>query len=166
MTPARTGRRFAALGIDAAFLLALIAASFLPDLLSTSGSSHVYVPKALLFTPAALLLALAVQSVLVLARGQTLGKRMMDLQIVGKDGDRAGWLRGYALRYLVPYAVAGLLPAGALVLLRGTYDGQETFLALAAASLLFAVDLAMLVREPGKSLHDRLAGTSVVELGR
>jgi len=75
------------------------------------------------------------------ARGQTIGKWALKLQIRRADGARAGFFRTLLLRYLLPAALLAIPYLGALLL-------------LADLSTLFSADR--------RTLHDRLAGTRVV----
>lgn len=74
------------------------------------------------------------------ARGQTIGKWAMKLQIRRSDGRRSGFARTLLLRYLPP---GMLLPI--------PYVGP----------LLLIIDLASLFTADGRTLHDRLADTLV-----
>jgi uncharacterized RDD family membrane protein YckC len=89
------------------------------------------------------MLALAIINLVMLYRsGQTLGKKFVGIRIVRNDGSRAGLVRIFLLRYLVP-AVISILPLIGLV--------------------WYFVDSLFIFADDRRTLHDRIADTIVVD---
>jgi uncharacterized RDD family membrane protein YckC len=138
--PARPAVRLLARMIDAT-------AQFAPLLLLP-------VPGALDLGPATLVLVLPlilafvvlpfVQAVLISRTGASLGKMLVGIRIVVRDGTPAGFVQGWLLRSFV----FGALELVASVVLLG---------------LPSLVDALMVFTRRGRTLHDRMAGTYVVK---
>lgn len=95
-------------------------------------------------------------------RGETLGKGMMRLRVVGPDGGPPGW-RPALIRNLVlssPWLLAGTLPA------TGLADGSTSNSAAFLMNLALLVQVALTASRGRPSIHDRLAGTRVILLPR
>jgi Predicted membrane protein/domain len=89
-----------------------------------------------------LLVLFVVQMALLTLRGQSVGKLVCGTRIVRLNGDRAGFVHAFLLRYLVFNVATGIPVLGML-------------LALINPLLIF--------REDRRCLHDLLAGTAVVD---
>jgi uncharacterized RDD family membrane protein YckC len=98
-------------------------------------------------------------------RGETLGKGLLRLRVVGPDGGPPGW-RPALIRNLVlssPWLLVWIVPATWLV---------DTSTLGAANSVVFlmtlalAVQIALTASRGRPSIHDRLAGTRVILLPR
>jgi uncharacterized RDD family membrane protein YckC len=85
---------------------------------------------------------LAVQTIMQVAWGQSLGKRLLGLRVVMMDGTPAS--------------------AAHVVLMRNFFPG----LVMAFCGILGIVDIAMLFRADGMTWHDKVARTRVVRVGR
>jgi uncharacterized RDD family membrane protein YckC len=104
-------------------------------------------------------------------RGRTLGKAVLGLHVVGRDGEPVGWgpaLRRTLLQYAGVYGVMnlGLLDSRYYLLAwppDARYAGLLTFMFLGLGSLTLAIALALsMAMHPFKrSWHDQLAGTFV-----
>jgi uncharacterized RDD family membrane protein YckC len=98
-------------------------------------------------------------------RGETLGKELLRLRVVGPDGGAPGW-RPALLRNLVlssPWLLVWILPAS------GFTDGSTPGTANSAAfflNLALCVQVGLTASSGRPSLHDRLAGTRVILLPR
>ena len=90
-------------------------------------------------------LFLLVQGYLLHSRGQTIGKVLLKIQIVATNGDRLGLGKLYFVRYFVFSLLAQIPVIGAVV---------------ALANILF------IFGKEKKCLHDRLAGTKVIDLAK
>jgi uncharacterized RDD family membrane protein YckC len=143
--------------VEAASRLSRLAARFLDGLLFLA-------PLPLLFLglPALLLgfVALIVGQVwLLLSRGQTLGKKAMDIYIMRSDGGlpHLGWL--LLREFAIPAAVGVLRYAG-------RHDpspiGQAFQVLLGFVGL---IDVLFIFSPTRRCLHDLVAGTHVVKLG-
>jgi uncharacterized RDD family membrane protein YckC len=87
---------------------------------------------------------LALQSVLIARRGQSLGKIVVGTRIVTVSGRPLRFVEGVLLRSWLP-AVCGLVPY--------------------AGSLVTFVDVLFVFRSDRRCLHDLIAGTRVVRIG-
>jgi uncharacterized RDD family membrane protein YckC len=94
---------------------------------------------------AGLLSAIALQTVLLVLRGQNLGKLLLGVRVVDLHGQPAGFARGVVLRFLFPVTIVIFLnilfPLGCFFL---------------------AVDYAFMFRADQRCLHDLIAGTKVI----
>jgi uncharacterized RDD family membrane protein YckC len=90
-------------------------------------------------------LFLLVQGYLLHSRGQTIGKVLLKIQIVATNGDMLGLGKLYFVRYFVFSLLAQIPVIGAVV---------------ALANILF------IFGKEKKCLHDRLAGTKVIDLAK
>ena len=142
------GARLGASLLDSLLLLVLVALSLgfawyvlhlrFPVLPRSGGLRLVYVGQSLL----AALFYLAVNGLLLVREGQTVGKRLCRIRIAKPDGSVPSLLDSFAKRYLV-FALVRLVPF--------------------AGFLLSLVDVLLIFRESRKCLHDDLAGTVVVK---
>ena len=143
--------------VEAASRLSRLAARLLDGLLFMA-------PLPLLFLGApALLLGFAALLVgqiwLLLSRGQTLGKKAMDIYIMRSDGGlpHLGWL--LLREFAIPAAVG-------IFRFAGRYDpspiGQAFQLLLGFVGL---IDVLFIFSPTRRCLHDLVAGTHVVKLG-
>ncbi len=89
---------------------------------------------------------LLLNGLLLAIRGQTVGKLLFRTRIVRSDGERAGFIRIYGVRYLLMQMIYVIPVAGGIF-------------ALIDALLIFAGN-------EQRCLHDRIAGTYVVDLNR
>jgi len=88
----------------------------------------------------------ALQVYLISISGQTVGKKWFRIRIVRTDGSPAGFIHGWGLRSLVP--AMGIAVLTALMVPVG----------------LFAIaDIALVWSAQRRTLHDRIAGTRVVD---
>lgn len=86
-----------------------------------------------------LLVVVLVQGGFLVARGQTIGKKLVNIQIVrGKDGQNGGFVSNVLLRAIV-----------------------NSFISLIPLYLL--IDTVFIFSDTKRCLHDRLAGTIVVK---
>lgn len=90
-------------------------------------------------------------------RGQTVGKRLIGIRIVNGEGYAPGFIRGVVLRNWVPVAVC-LYP----VSLAGDAFFVSDMTRFGIQFLSWA-NIAAIVMEPPRCLHDHLAGTYVVD---
>jgi len=143
--------------VEAASRLSRLAARFLDGLL-------LFAPLPLLFMGVpAMLLGFAVlligQIWLLVSRGQTLGKKALDIYIMRSDGGlpHVGWL---LLREFAIPAAVGLLRYA------GRHDpspiGQAFQVLLGFVGL---IDILFIFSPTRRCLHDLVAGTHVVKLG-
>jgi uncharacterized RDD family membrane protein YckC len=137
---AEPGSRLLAVAIDAALPTvpgALVLA------IGVWAKSGVFVRTAA-WTPTALSIVLGLVDLFLLIRfGQTIGKRLLGLRIVGLDGERVGFLRLVLVRTL-GVALLSLIPI--------------------AGQLFALVDALMIFSKDRRTLHDRLARTLVVDV--
>ena len=97
---------------------------------------------------AGLFALLLVQALLILFRGQNLGKLLTGVKVVRADDDGpAGFARGVMLRFALPVSVFFLLNV-----------------AFPLGFLFIALDYAFLFRADRRCLHDLIAGTRVVRV--
>ena len=86
-----------------------------------------------------MIVVMIIQGVLLESRGQTVGKKMVNIQIVrSKDGKNGGFVNNILLRTLVNGLIA-LIP------------------------LYFLVDILFIFSDTKRCLHDRIARTIVVK---
>ena len=103
----------------------------------------------------------------IFTNGQTIGKRLLRLKVVTKDGKDAGFVR-YTVRSLILYQSVFTIIQMILV---GTLSVDNYYTAIdsftIARDLVYYVILFMvMVRIDGRGLHDFIAGTKVVMLDR
>lgn len=154
-------KRVAALAID---ILLLVVPAFLLGLAAFSWLVTLGQAGRLIGFVAALLYFGLLNS--RLGHGQTLGKRLMGIRVVGRNGQGLSPLRSI-LRFLViavPYFLSGLafdLPAGSpplLASLLGVFLAFVVFGGLGAAAYLYIFN-----RRTGQSLHDIAVGSYVIQ---
>jgi len=132
--------RLVAVAIDLfATLLVLVPGCFLVF----SGNDHKDIPVGPLFMLGGVLILVCVQICLLLTQGQSIGKKVVGVRIIKQDGGSPGFVGAVLLRVCVPWLI-GAIP----------YAGQ----AFALVNLLF------IFGEKRRCLHDRIAGTIVVEV--
>jgi uncharacterized RDD family membrane protein YckC len=119
---------------------------------------HVFdVPRTTELVFACALPVLALQWVLIVVRGQSIGKLLLRTRIVLEDGSLPGFGRGVALRAW-PLLFLQLLQ---LTLPIGMLGGKQPLALLALADALF-----IFRRGERRCLHDYIAGTWVVDVPR
>jgi uncharacterized RDD family membrane protein YckC len=97
---------------------------------------------------AGLFAVLLVQALLILFRGQNLGKLLTGVKVVRADDDGpAGFARGVMLRFALPVSIFFLLNV-----------------AFPLGFLFVALDYAFMFRADRRCLHDLIAGTRVVRV--
>jgi len=149
LTMATAGSRLAAILIDAALMLPLVVGSFfLAQLIDSPTGGRppsaeragwmLYIGFIAYFLGAAIY-----QMVMLSKRGQTLGKRTMKIRIVKLDGSGPGFLHAVLLRLLVNALPSAIPVVGVLYPL---------------------VDYLFIFRADRRCLHDRIAGTRVVQV--
>lgn len=96
--------------------------------------------------------------------GATLGKKIMKLRVVKKDGEKIGYVR-LLLRTIVLFG----LPFNIICLIGLAALNKHTFMSLYMVSsmlsyaLEFAIIITTLLKEDKRGLHDLIAGTLVEE---
>lgn len=111
-----------------------------------------------------LTLLLLVQAALLAVRGQSLGKMLFGLKIVGANGERAGFWRLVVVREAGFYFC--LLLASSLPLLFFSSWESELVQTRYVRPLLLALCLLMLCVGRRRTLQDMLAGTAVADARR
>jgi uncharacterized RDD family membrane protein YckC len=97
---------------------------------------------------AGLLAGILLQAILLGLCGQNLGKLMVGIRVVRvATGQRAGFIHGALLRFLIPASIIILL----------------TLLTLVLGFIFLLVDFCFMFRGDGRCLHDLMAGTQVVK---
>jgi uncharacterized RDD family membrane protein YckC len=119
-------------GVCGALLAALGMGRVLPKLAFGNGVS-------LGFT---LVIFLLINGALLARSGQTVGKRLLKLRIVRRDGSPADFARLFGLRYALGWLI-GMVPV--------------------AGAVYFLVDSLLIFGQARRCLHDRIAGTIVVK---
>lgn len=136
--------------------------AFLLDSLVVSLPAALYVGMEFQGVPAARVVAF---SLLVLGglawglakHGSSLGKWMLGLEVVRRDGGRVGWGRALLrLGFTAPVLYAGLL-AGY------RFRGTAQLVADGVSSLLLVSALLIAFTQPRRAIHDYVAGTVVVQ---
>ena len=161
MAPAPLGRRAAAAAVDL-LLAAGVTVAGGAGAVALQGRcvGHGCIVAPILGGGGALALLLTLQALLVAARGESVGRRLLGLRVVRADGRPAGVVRGLLLRILV---VAGGARGSLLVAWFG-YGTVRKLLALAplvGGALFLIADHALALLPEGRALHDRAAGTLV-----
>ena len=147
LTLAAPRTRQAAAGLDGMLLLPMVAGGFaLFSLLPPGGEGSLRTSRSAIVVLAATLLYFAAvmiyQVAMLTQRGQTFGKRAMKIRIVKLDGSQPGFVHAVLLRMMVN----GLPPAIPMV-----------------GRLYTLVDLLFIFSADRRCLHDRIAGTRVVQ---
>jgi uncharacterized RDD family membrane protein YckC len=155
--PVLAGRlvRLCAWGIDCfiSFVFALpglimIVLKLIKDGLDNFDPEHItpeQLGNGLTWLMAGLFIVTVFQCWLLTVRGQTVGKRVLGIRIVGNDSDEdAGFVRVVLLRSFVPGMIGSI-----------TYMGLGLCFAI--------VDIGFIFRPDRRCVHDHLAGTKVVE---
>ncbi len=83
-----------------------------------------------------------VQIVLLVNRGQTVGKMLLGIRIVKLDGSKAGFGSVFLLRAILPGLIGGIPTVGVVFSL---------------------IDVLLIFREDRRCIHDLMAGTIVIE---
>ncbi len=142
------GRRVAATLIDLASLqlglLPLLVAAGAAILADEASPALPLTWAATAALGATLLLAIGVIQVLLLRRGQTIGKRLLRIRIVSVSGEPVDLYATFVLR-VIGFGLLTLLLPGL------------------GAVLALVIDLVLLFGEDRRTLHDLLAGTTVVD---
>ncbi len=102
----------------------------------------IFTPETILWAFAGVLAWLAL-NFKFLPNGQTIGKKLLKLQVQRKDGSAVGMQR-YLLRRFLPVQVVGLIPL--------------------AGGVIMLIDSLLIFRRERNTLHDDLADTKVVQL--
>jgi uncharacterized RDD family membrane protein YckC len=143
LSPARRSLRFAAAVLDILFCVCAVGPGWLTALLRNDGMRPGETSFAVFI--GGILIWQGVQTVLISLRGQSIGKYVFGLRIVRVDGARVGFVRGVLLRAW-PIQLATQIPT---------------------LGYLIALGDALSVFRPSyRCLHDELAGTTVIEIGR
>jgi uncharacterized RDD family membrane protein YckC len=143
LSPARRSLRFAAALVDVLFCACTVGPGWVMAVVRGDGMRP-GAPSFVVFI-GGLLIWQGAQAALISVRGQSLGKYVFGLRIVLLDGARVGFVRGVLLRSW-PVQLATQIPTlGYLV-------------ALGDALTIF--------RPSYRCLHDDLAGTTVIEIGK
>jgi|GEM_PF-4829908 len=147
------GRRFCAFILECALPVFLFI-TFLPGLvfLEKGDARAAYI----LLAPAAFTLLVYIAANLCLLRrgGQTLARKMLGLRIVNADGSRAPLWKLLTLRCALHLPLAASL--GALI-----FRPAIAWKLAIPALLISAADGLSALREDGRALHDRIAGTTM-----
>ena len=128
-------------------------------------SYNMVINLSLLITTIGILLGLLVTEFvlpLLLKNGQTLGKKAFGLGLVRPDGVRITTLQLFIRALLGKYTVETMIPVYILLMfLWGTMDitGTVVLFALAVAQLI-----CLVVSRENAAIHDKLAGTVVVDI--
>lgn len=147
------GRRLSAVVIDG-FIVAVACAPGLVWLVSSLGDLHpgsehstpadilplIGAPLLVVLLP--LLALLIYQTWLLSVRGQTIGKRLLDIRIIRMNGDNPGFVHAVLLRSFVMQLLGAIPIVGGIIAL---------------------VDPLLIFRADRRCLHDLLADTQVVE---
>ncbi|MFA5264629.1 MAG: RDD family protein, partial [Opitutaceae bacterium] len=105
---------------------------------------------------AGMFVLVAIQTWMLTMRGQTIGKRMMKIQILRSSDDSSpGFVRVVLLRAWVPALIINYVPA---------LISANPAIAPLLLILLYLADVCFIFRTDRRCLHDHLAGTKVVEL--
>lgn len=141
MVPAERGTRLAAAIIDGMVpgVIGIVAAIAVPAAAGSTAGTYVL---------AGLVIVMAIGLVVlnclwIHQRGQTVGKRVMSIKTVRKDGSRCGLGRVFLLRYL-PTALLSAIP----------YIGFVVWIA----------DCLLIFRDSRQCLHDNIADTAVIKV--
>ena len=103
----------------------------------------------------------------IFTNGQTIGKRLLRLKVVTKDGKDAGFVR-YTVRSLILYqsvfTIIQMILVGTLSV--DNYYTVIDFVTIARDLVYYVILFMVMVRIDGRGLHDFIAGTKVVMLDR
>ena len=103
----------------------------------------------------------------IFTSGQTIGKRLLRLKVVTKDGKDAGFVR-YTVRSLILYqsvfTIIQMILVGTLSV--DNYYTTIDFVTIARDLVYYVILFMVMVRIDGRGLHDFIAGTKVVMLDR
>ena len=103
----------------------------------------------------------------IFTNGQTIGKRLLRLKVVTKDGKDAGFVR-YTVRSLILYqsvfTIIQMILVGTLSV--DNYYMVIDFVTIARDLVYYVILFMVMVRIDGRGLHDFIAGTKVVMLDR
>ena len=103
----------------------------------------------------------------IFTSGQTIGKRLLHLKVVTKDGKDAGFVR-YTVRSLILYqsvfTIIQMILVGTLSV--DNYYTAIDFVTIARDLVYYVILFMVMVRIDGRGLHDFIAGTKVVMLDR
>ena len=103
----------------------------------------------------------------IFTNGQTIGKRLLRLKVVTKDGKDAGFVR-YTVRSLILYqsvfTISQMILVGTLSV--DNYYTAIDFVTIARDLVYYVILFMVMVRIDGRGLHDFIAGTKVVMLDR
>ena len=99
---------------------------------------------------------------LLLNNGQTLGKKCFSLAVIRVDGVKVNHLQLFARTVLGKYTIETMVPVYIMLMLFwGNMDATGTLVLLA---LLVAQVICVAVGQNRAAIHDRLAGTVVVDI--
>lgn len=101
-----------------------------------------------------------------MTKGQTIGKKLMKLQVVSKDEKEDVPLGRYMLRSLLLYSTLYyfFLTVGVFFLTKGYYSAYSTGLYYANMVLELIIIYLVFTRSDMRGLHDLLANTKVISL--
>jgi uncharacterized RDD family membrane protein YckC len=142
---ASLGRRLGGAMIDGVVTLVL------GSIVSHGMAALTGMERTVLFAQVCFLVPFAAQWALVAQRGQTFGKMILRTRIVFADGRLPGFFHGVVLRAW-PVHLVGFLPAL-------TSPALQPF-----TSLLLLADMLVIFAAGRRCLHDRFAGTLVVDV--
>ena len=100
---------------------------------------------------------------LLLGNGQTVGKKVFGLCLVRTDGVKLNTVQLFARVLLGKYAVGVMIPVYAAIMI--LLNVPSLLLLLLAAALVLAQIVCFLATRNHSLLHDKLAGTVVVDYG-
>ena len=96
-------------------------------------------------------------------QGQTLGKKLFKIKVVGSKNDRPKFyqilIRALLINSIVTNAISEILIS---TLSKNAYMASSQYVQLVDMAIIVASFILIMFREDGKGLHDMIAGTKVV----
>lgn len=96
-------------------------------------------------------------------QGQTLGKKLFKIKVVGSKNDKPKFyqilIRALLINSIVTNAISVILIS---TLSKNTYMASSQYVQLVDMAIMAASFILIMFREDGKGLHDMIAGTKVV----
>lgn len=98
-------------------------------------------------------------------KGQTLGKKVFNLQVVSNDDKKAKWWQ-MLLRSVIAYnlILEILLVISLFIFSPGDYMVVSGIFSIIAMIIFYANAIFIIFRKDGRGIHDLLVGTKVVEM--